>query len=82
MTAPARHLTLFVPGLRQPPFAVEPGQLTGFLRLECLERLLARADAVAPSTGAAGLESTLFGLFGVPLDGRLDPPVAAEKRSV
>ncbi len=77
MPVPERHLTLFVPGLRQPPVAVEPERLAALLRLSCLERLLARADEMADFDGVAGPERTLFHLFGVPSDGRLDPPVAA-----
>ncbi len=72
-----RHLTLFVPGFRQAPVPVEPDRLATFLRLGCLERFLARADAVAPATKALGLEAAVFGLFGIALDSRLDPPTAA-----
>ncbi len=77
MPAPERHLTLFVPGLRQPPVAVDTEQLAAVLRPDSLERLLARADEAKPLHGVAGPERTLFHLFGVPVDARLDPPVAA-----
>lgn len=80
MSAPERHLTLFVPGLLQPPVAVEPDRLANVLRLGHLERLFARADRLTPSPGGGGPEATLFGLFGIPLEAGLDPPVAAVTR--
>ncbi len=80
MPAPERHLTLFVPGLLQPPVAVEPGRLANVLRLGHLERVFAQADRLTPSPAGEGLEATLFGLFGIPLEAGLDPPVAAVTR--
>lgn len=62
---------LLVPGLLGPMPRLEPGSLP---RLPHLERLLARADRQA---AANGYEQTLFELFGLPLDPRLDPPDAA-----
>ncbi len=80
MSAPGRHVTLLVPGLRQPPVAVEPERLAAVLRPVHLERLLARADAMAPPSAGDGLEAALFGLFGIPLEPGHDPPVAPVTR--
>jgi hypothetical protein len=72
---PARHLTLFVPGLLGPrtPF---PEVITEDLTVPALEDLLSRARCCPAAWADDSLEGMLFSAFGVPR-GEGDWPVAA-----
>lgn len=90
---PGLHLTLFVPGLFGPP--PPPGSdalgaarlVSEGLTLGALERLLARATAVAlpwaePGPGGESLEGMLFRAFGLEPGVEDEWPVAAVTRAV
>ncbi len=77
MSVARRHVTLFVPGLSQPPVTVEAQQWSGLVQLTCLERLLARGDVVDPPSRNGNPEGPLFRLCGFSLEPGCDPPVAA-----
>jgi hypothetical protein len=76
----SQSLTLFLPGLLELP-AREPAELlVADLRLPALQRLLARAEAIAVPTG--GFEAALMSLFGCQVTEQEDVPVAAVTRLV
>lgn len=72
-------LTLFVPGLLEPPADAPLADLLQGLALPALERLLARAERVGGPVGDA--EAVLFALFGAEVPPGDDPPVAAVTRA-
>lgn len=69
------HCSLVIPGLLDMPTAECKAALAAVGRLPELECFFTRAEQT--SCGRAGLEATLFELFGVPVENHYDVPVAA-----